>query len=183
MWASATWRGRARTWSSRDSVASTERTAVAVWAASGPSSPSSIKDDRLASMPTAGRIPALMRSRPSVILAYVGHSRAGSASRACHATPATEPLPASPARLPCVRDRHGSIEAARVNTPRSGDFTWPKVRTLLGHCQHCDPSASLWVEAWWERLPETETIVRSVQVHPGSSVTLSLSRRPNPISG
>jgi hypothetical protein len=38
----------------------------------------------------------------------------------------------------------------------------------------CDPSAAFWVVAWWEVLPATETVVHSVQVHPGDRVTVSV---------
>jgi hypothetical protein len=44
----------------------------------------------------------------------------------------------------------------------------------------CDPSASYWIEPWWEVLPAPETIVRSVQVHPGDSVTVSIAKTSTP---
>jgi Peptidase A4 family len=44
----------------------------------------------------------------------------------------------------------------------------------------CDPSASFWVEAWWEVLPATETIVHSVRVHPGDRVTVFISKTRTP---
>ena len=47
----------------------------------------------------------------------------------------------------------------------------------------CHPSASFWVEAWWEVLPAPETIVHSVQVHPGDSVTVSISQTATPGTG
>ena len=44
----------------------------------------------------------------------------------------------------------------------------------------CHPTASFWIEAWWEVLPAPETIVHSVQVQPGDSVTVSISQTKAP---
>ena len=45
---------------------------------------------------------------------------------------------------------------------------------------HCDPSASFWVEAWWEVLPASETLVHSVRVHPGDRVTVFIAKTRTP---
>jgi len=45
---------------------------------------------------------------------------------------------------------------------------------------NCNPSASFWVEPWWEVMPTAERFVRSVQVHPGDSVSVSISKSDIP---